>query len=1130
MSGTYPIFKDTEFNLKIHAKQEFRDYKNNDYIDIDFDKKFNEICNADFELTNHQFFVKNYLSQNTPYNSLLLYHGLGTGKTCSAINICEEIRKIYKRIAYNKRIIIIASPNVQDNFKGQLFDSSKLKKENDIWRLNNTCIGNIILDEIFPKQNNNLSKEIVINSVTKFINNHYLFMGYIEFANYIKKLEDRNKSLRKEFENRLIVIDEIHNMKTTCEKKDTQCTYYFKKLVDNVKYMKLVFLTATPMFNSYNEIFELINIMRSNDNLEKINENDILDKNGTFIVDSDTGEEVGLNRFIEYTRGYISYVRGENPYSFPFRIWPTLHSPDKSLFEINPYPIYSPNKELIPENEKIKYLDLYINTLTRDSFQYTAYEFLKNIHKSNDISTPYIMNAMNQILNFAYPNSIDNEDFNKETSLYGKEGLTRLMNYNEIKNVGANNDQSMRIVQYSYKQSTLTDYGKIFNQNIIGKYSHKLKNISQKIIDSEGIILIYSQYIEGGLIPTALMLEELGLNRYDGDNLLKTSEKITKLSHKYIIISGDKRFSPNNDKAVSVCSNTDNMDGSVVKVILISKAASEGIDFKYIRQVHILDPWYNLYRNEQIVGRAIRMCSHKGIPFVKRNVSIFFHATYLNPNDESSDLYMYRLSEQKAIQISKISRIIKRNAVDCMLNSNQTIFTEDNFNKKIKIILSNNNHVTFNVGDKPYTLFCDFDRNCSYDCINNKHVNSSHKPLEQDISTYNFTFLENNIDIIIEKIIRYFANNTPVTTFNHLEDVLKKYPTKRIRYAIDKIVNSELILYDIYDREGTLTILENYILFNPRNLYNKSSLFDRLHPSHNKHSKIPFQYKLNFSSNDFLEELLQNINNTLNTIFNETTFDLKNAISNNNWNHLANYFIKQLNDPDQIIKFSIYGHILDELDLNAKLKIMNFVYDTELQSEYNQIIGKKYIIELKQFIDLKSFTFQDTKAIIIQHENKSIYVLHDNKWNPATFNETKIYHKLFKTYNENDLSSLNKQENTIGFIQENNKTYVFKLKNMLNKKNTGFRCTQAKLLIITDICMELIALLKNMNLLDIDENIITNIIKKKNEDKTFLYCVLLEILLRYSQLKNINNIYWFIDTFNHFTIPLYMKFIKTLKE
>ena len=83
---------------------------------------------------------------------------------------------------------------------------------------------------------------------------------------------------------------------------------------------------------------------------------------------------------------------------------------------------------------------------------------------------------------------------------------------------------------------------------------------------------------------------------------------------KYIIVSGDKLLSPNNEKDIEAATNNENLNGNMVKVILISQAGSEGIDFKFIRQVHIMEPWYNMNRPEQIIGRAVRQCSHKILP------------------------------------------------------------------------------------------------------------------------------------------------------------------------------------------------------------------------------------------------------------------------------------------------------------------------------------------------------------------------------------------------------------------------------------------------------------------------------------------------------------------------------------
>ena len=47
----------------------------------------------------HQWFVSNYLNDNTPYRGLLLYHGLGSGKSGASITIAEGFK--------NKKIVIL---------------------------------------------------------------------------------------------------------------------------------------------------------------------------------------------------------------------------------------------------------------------------------------------------------------------------------------------------------------------------------------------------------------------------------------------------------------------------------------------------------------------------------------------------------------------------------------------------------------------------------------------------------------------------------------------------------------------------------------------------------------------------------------------------------------------------------------------------------------------------------------------------------------------------------------------------------------------------------------------------------------------------------------------------------------
>ena len=58
-------------------------------------------------------------------------------------------------------------------------------------------------------------------------------------------------------------------------------------------------------------------------------------------------------------------------------------------------------------------------------------------------------------------------------------------------------------------------------------------------------------------------------------------------------------------------------------MVLISQAGTEGLDFKFVRQVHVMEPWWHMNRIEQIIGRAVRTNSHIELPKSERNVDIY---------------------------------------------------------------------------------------------------------------------------------------------------------------------------------------------------------------------------------------------------------------------------------------------------------------------------------------------------------------------------------------------------------------------------------------------------------------------------------------------------------------------------
>ena len=110
------------------------------------------------------------------------------------------------------------------------------------------------------------------------------------------------------------------------------------------------------------------------------------------------------------------------------------------------------------------------------------------------------------------------------------------------------------------------------------------------------------------------------------------------------------------------------------------------------------------------------------MPYNKRNVEIFLYGSELNNSDiEPIDLYVYRLAEYKSIRIGKITRLLKENAIDCLLNKNQQDMIALKMNKSVKQTLSNNKNITFSVGYKNNSIICDF-MNCEYSCNPNNKI------------------------------------------------------------------------------------------------------------------------------------------------------------------------------------------------------------------------------------------------------------------------------------------------------------------------------------------------------------------------------------------------------------------------
>ncbi len=984
----YPDLDDPEFAIKIARRKEFADSKYDGQI-MSIEEQANKLCGAEFELMPHQIFVKNFLSLQTPYNSLLLYHGLGSGKTCSSIGIAEEQRAYMKQVGIRQKIMVVASPNVQANFRLQLFDERRLTLVDGIWTIH-SCIGDTLLKEVNPTNSKGITRERIISQIKSLINQYYLFMGYIELSNYIakkttvpensgyspeqeKRMEIQN--IRRYFNNHLIIIDEVHNIRLTEENKDWKTGRALLRLAKYCDNLRLLMLSATPMYNSPKEIIWLINLMNLNDKRGSIAVQEVFDKNGNFRPEKRSADgqtvlqESGRDLLHRKMIGYVSYIRGENPYTFPYRMYPTDFAPEHtfrekptlvgslskvaSVFSGSPlqkqyqFPTFQLNGKTI--DEPLDHLPVYVSTI--GPYQEQAYrliitEMRKESAKSMSMNIPSFdemdrfgfqrLQIPLEALNIVYPGpkvdafimkgkvealdldldisdklqkegeadedaeqeeqeedegseTEDEDDVSEQpvkqrrsnplTNMVGKRGLKTIMTFQ----TGSENKVPIRY-GFEYKPEILAKYGRIFSPVILPNYSAKIARIMELIKKSTGVVMIYSQYIDGGIVPLALALEEIGLTRYGStsntrslfnqppvppiDALhLKSKAEFTEeenaerpfIPAKYVMITGDKAFSPNNAADVKAVTGPENRYGEIVKVIMISKAGFEGLDFKNIRQLHIMEPWYNLNRIEQTIGRSVRNLSHCALPFQERNVEIYMHATALgrNEEEEAADVYVYRLAKKKAGQIGQVTRLLKETAVDCLLNIGQTNFTVDKLNalaanQNIELILSTEKKVLkYRIGDRPHTDVCDYMENCSFQCNP-----TASEPNVRDLiqETYSSNYAGMNNQRIMQRIRQLFRDPKKGQTFYRfaelvsLINIVKTYPLEQIYSALTVFIqNKNEYIVDQNGRRGNLVNRGDIYAFQPVEINDEEiGIYERSVPIDVKRSALSMEISKNF--------------------------------------------------------------------------------------------------------------------------------------------------------------------------------------------------------------------------------------------------------------------------------------------
>ena len=626
--NSYTDYKSGEYYNWINQsfkQYAFPDEKFND-PGYDPDAVYSSICNSsDYSLKPQQKFAGRIMNTYTKNKGLLVYHGLGSGKTQTSIVIGEAFKfrnstddSVIPGRSDTLVLIVVPAALVEQYYSEIIgnIENGKIKSAsgqilingdrqyylNDLTR---EAISQAYLDiielEKDPENPENerkirqLKKDIIRrkNEERLSVQKVYQILSHETFLNRIFNYSDGDFKpgpylpLLK-IGNGLLIIDEIQNLVSAIGTSYRKLLYSIKFYADNN--FRVVALTGTPIYDKPFEFGLLMNVLRPRiqfpDGYEEFNE--------VFLQDRNTMKNKEL--FKKMCSGYVSYFKGGNPEAYPFKKTIIMeHS-------MNPYQYTVYKKALLAEVQR----DL-------ESRKADNEEFIVRVHTSeskNDEKATGIFNNSNLFCNIAFP----------EAKLTAEE--TRVMSRETVLKAGIREFKS--VLRSVAAQGN--NFAKILNT--VSGFSSKFAKVAELIMASPGPVFVYSNFVFYGVDAMATVMSFLGYTEYPDQSGANGC---------YFVWKG--KASPDEIiKAKQLFNSKENINGKLLRIMFGTQTVMEGVDFKNVRQVHILDPWWNDSRLQQIIARGIRLCSHRDLPASERYVNVFIHLSTLGSAESMFEL------------------------------------------------------------------------------------------------------------------------------------------------------------------------------------------------------------------------------------------------------------------------------------------------------------------------------------------------------------------------------------------------------------------------------------------------------------------------------------------------------------
>ena len=539
----------------------FKHYKRDKDI-----RTMDEICDpsGDWQLQVQQKFLRDYVEKHPDWRALLHYGELGSGKSCTSIVVAHK----YLELNPTHKVTVILPARLRTNMVDELISPCGMEH----------YISRADFIRYHDPQTSSHAKSKIRKAFTEAINARFDIMSFEKFKATAYKAPNLQEWCHDFTKNRLIVIDEVHNLINDTYKPDqlTQMmtSHQIKKGSKGIntllfRYMtkhahastKFLFMTATPIFDNIGQLRELVMGVSPETKLSS---------------------RPTLPEAIDALQGKISYFPGTSPTAYP-------------------------------------------------SVSYQDHEIPFSLLQDEQT---YAIQAASE----------DEENPDKEAFLM--------------------------------KQRQVSIIAKV-RQNIRAKLHLHLDDVAPKIKDllhtitaHQGKHVVFSNFIKNGLHILRDVMLANGWVEYTASLDLSTAPK-----GKVFALWDGSLKDIEKQTIKSVVNSKQNMSGDLIRVILGSPSIKEGVSFKHVQHIHLLDPVWNQSAKSQVEGRAIRFCSHVDIPkdhpILKRHVVIHLYKSVPRPKGlvlQSCDQLIYdEIIPKKYTSVKIAEDALKKVAIDYYL-------------------------------------------------------------------------------------------------------------------------------------------------------------------------------------------------------------------------------------------------------------------------------------------------------------------------------------------------------------------------------------------------------------------------------------------------------------------------------